>query len=528
MTLSLKSIFEPANRRVALITCDHVVLYPWADGSLREPLVFDTDNMGQAQFERYLVETPSDPITVVVDLFEEEFRHETIPHVGTKDRNALVERKVARLFRGAAYSYHELQGRETEGRKDDRVLLAAVTNAELVQPWLMLIREQKVPLQAMVSVTQPTRVLLKRLGFSEANMLVASLHAFGGLRQTFYRDGQVKLSRLVRMPTLGTVDFGAQIIREMDKLRRYLNSLRLVDRDNPIEVYILASGATLHELQQKATDSEQVRYHLLDVDELCRGFSLPAPNGPYADALVASQAMESRLPNQYATTDDTVYSRLNQARTAMRAAGIVALLGGFAWGGINALAGISARQQALDAAQIADFYDSQYREARSALPETAVDPTDIESAVELVGELQRRRFTPLTLLGTLGTSLVGFDDVNLQRVKWTSVYADDELESVLGGPLEQNIDAPDPIGWQVAEIEAVLTSFDGDVRRGTARIDELLEVISASPGVIDVSLVTPLMDVSSAASMGAALSDEATGIDAGFALRITTEVTDGG
>ena len=59
-----------------------------------------------------------------------------MPHVGARDREAILERKLTQIFRNVPYRHAQLQGRETEGRRDDRVLYTAVTNPEVLRPWL--------------------------------------------------------------------------------------------------------------------------------------------------------------------------------------------------------------------------------------------------------------------------------------------------------------------------------------------------------------------------------------------------------
>jgi hypothetical protein len=46
----------------------------------------------------------------------------------------VVARKLAQIFRNTPYRYAQLQGREAEGRRDDRVMYTAVTNPEVLRP----------------------------------------------------------------------------------------------------------------------------------------------------------------------------------------------------------------------------------------------------------------------------------------------------------------------------------------------------------------------------------------------------------
>ena len=63
------------------------------------------------------------------------FRRETIPHVFGPDRLAIIQRRQDRLFRDTPYRHYDIQGREEDARRDDRILLTAITNAGIITPW---------------------------------------------------------------------------------------------------------------------------------------------------------------------------------------------------------------------------------------------------------------------------------------------------------------------------------------------------------------------------------------------------------
>ena len=152
MTFSLKSSFNFGARRSLLIAASKAVLYQCRDGQIDVAYEFSADEDGRENFLRCLVETNPDPIYILVDIVEEEYRQDIIPHVFGSDRKSVLERKFARLFRGAKYSHALNQGRETEGRKDDKVLLTAITRPDVVVRWVEVITGQKVPIAGIYSL----------------------------------------------------------------------------------------------------------------------------------------------------------------------------------------------------------------------------------------------------------------------------------------------------------------------------------------------------------------------------------------
>src|SRR5579859_3501637 len=112
---------------------------------------FAASGAGSAEFDRYIAGMDDVLTYLFTDLAEEDFRLDTIPHVGASDREAVVSRKLVQIFRSSPYRYAMTQGREVDGRRDDRVLYTAITNAEVLRPWVEVIERHRIPLAGIYS-----------------------------------------------------------------------------------------------------------------------------------------------------------------------------------------------------------------------------------------------------------------------------------------------------------------------------------------------------------------------------------------
>ncbi|MGB8856864.1 MAG: hypothetical protein WCC58_09375, partial [Burkholderiales bacterium] len=113
--------------------------------------VFMLNESGKNEFDVYLGSIKSIPAYLLTDLIEEDFRSDTIPHVKPRDRAQLLERKLGQAYRYTPYRHATLQGRESDGRRDDRVLYTAITNPDLLKPWIDLLTAHKIPLMGIYS-----------------------------------------------------------------------------------------------------------------------------------------------------------------------------------------------------------------------------------------------------------------------------------------------------------------------------------------------------------------------------------------
>jgi len=524
----LKLKFDLFNRRALFLSADKLAVYHWYRGKLGSSYLFDTDREGQKNFIRYIRETPNSPVYIMVDVIEEEFRVDTIPHVFGADRDAVIQRKQSRLFREASYFHTLFQGREEEGRRDDKILFMALTGQDIIKPWVEILEQHKVPLAGIISLPLLIQSFLKYLPKPSEHMLVVSMQSISGLRQTFFQQQQLKISRLAKLPRYGTASYAPRIFDEVDKIRRYLNSLRLISAEHPLDIYFLANRELLEELKQSQENSAMVRHHLLDIDELASEMEIEKKQiTPFSDQIYAYHLLSSALPNAYATVREMRYNKLRKFRHAMNAASLLLVLTGSIYGGFNFMDAITFSQQSESAKNKTQFYTQRYNMARERLPETPVQPAEIKVAVDMLGTLEKYKSTPVEMMRYLGHSLMDFPEIQLQQIEWiSSLDPNAKLESGENSNSNLNIDAESKADYyQIATINAQLVPFDGNYRAAIAMVNKFAEVLRQDDLTYDVTILTFPLDVSSEGN----LSGDVKKIDkkAEFSLRAVIGIHNG-
>jgi hypothetical protein len=513
--------------RVLLVAADKAVLFIGDRGRVERAYEFPAGDAGCASFARYLQAAPAVPTHVLIDVVEEEYRQDTIPHIQGRDRRAVLQRKYARLFRGTPYCLSLRQGREPEGRRDDRVLLTALTKPDVLTPWLNELTAHETPVVGVYSLPILSAALLPRLQAKAANVLLISVQRASGLRQTFFRDGHLKISRLAQMPRLGAVSYAQHVLAELAKLRRYLNSLALVSRDSPLAIYVLSHGDMLNELESQCRNSESEHYFLVDTAELSARLEIETtPDSPYADPLFAQLALLARPRENYAQRSETRYFRLYRARLGLVAAGLLLLVGSAGWSALRFVDAVGLRHQALDAAQKSDYYRARFDMARRDLPPTVVDPPAIETAVASVGALTARKASPAPWLELVSHELNAEPTISVEKIEWLD--STDPKREIQAHPDRSPpaTGVPDPryLRYEIGVLHARFKPFDGDYRGAIARIDGLVERLRAHPEVYAVEVVDYPLDLRSAGSVVGSASPLAAIPEAAFALRVVRGV----
>ncbi|MFQ5659984.1 MAG: hypothetical protein ACE5GZ_06125 [Gammaproteobacteria bacterium] len=511
MTSSAKSTFDFGRRRALFLSAHKAAIYHWQKGELRTSYLFDTTQEGRENFERYLRETAKIPVYILLDVFEEEYRQETIPHVFGSDRAAILERKTSRLFRDTPYHYTRVQGREQGGRRDDRILLSAITNPDIVRPWVSMLDKYKVPLVSINSLPLFTESLLGDLPEASNRMLIISLESISGLRQTFFQNSEFRISRVVQTPRYGTTAYAPHIIGEVEKIQRYLTSVRLISIDDPLDIYFLMAGELLEELNQHYSDSGMVRYHLLDINELMQLSGLSRKVSiPFSDQFFIYQYLKRMPQNCYATPADRRYALMRRMRYTMSAASILLLLGGAIWSGFNFVEGLTLKQDSLAAEKKAQFYSARYKIARERLPHTPVEPEDLQVAVTIADTLKKYKASPIDMIKFISEGLDSFTDVRLDNFEWAA-GTDPNLKigSSKAGTQDQGVVGYTNVSstntgyrfYQIALIKGHLEPFEGDFREAIATINQFAETLRNGKSVHDISIVSFPLDISSSASL---------------------------
>ena len=523
--------------RAFVVSGAGLTAYHRQGSKLLGPYPFDADEAGLAQFARYLERFPDDVTCVIADLVEEEFREETVPHVFAWERRALLRTRAARAFPGARYVDATRLAREPGGRRDDRVLLSAITRPEALALWLAPMARHGVPLAGIWSPAMLTESVLKAAGAHREHVLMVALHAGGGLRQTCFRGGKLRFSRLATVPDATADGHESRVLVEIENTRRYLVGLRSGAADDRLEIRVLSHGEPLdalrRALEHDAGGELRSRCELEDLATVARGLGMRRwDGGPVADRLFVHLLARRAPPNQYATPEQTRRSAVLRTRLAVRAASAVLVAGACLFGSAVALEGAAARSHARSLALHAALYERRYADAQAALPSAPAEPATLERVVSAARALHRRRADPVDLLALVGNALAGFPRVRIERLSWR---AGDDREAPVGAENDDRT-GPRPTGeaprrdpdilFRIVRVSARIEPFDGDYRAAIGTVRQFAAALAAPPGVEHVRIVSLPLELGSEHALAGDAGS--TSGEAAFEIRVTLRAADRG
>lgn len=404
--------------RLLLVNSDRLTVYHRERDFIAVELECCNDQEGLDGLATLIEKDRNRPNTILLDLVEEEFRVEKTPWLlfGRKD---LFAATASRLFRQARRRHWRILGRESEGRRDARVLFTAITNEAPLKPWLTILHRLKAPLIAIRSVPLLSAHLIKPLAITAPLALLVSEQR-GGLRHTFFRNGLPTISRLA--PGYGDNTLGDYVdfVRdEISKTRRYLQRLQLLPPGADLDIYLFNSPGILEAVVASGPIDEGVRLHPLPLPEAAAALKCrwPIEEEYRADSLFALLALKHR-GNDYATAADRRYATHRQWRIGLDLAALLLLAGAIAESGALVIDAYTLQQQrealVLNRARYQQLYN---QEITASLP-TDLDPGLIKDRVLAADYLAGVAADPRQILTELSRVMSDYPEFKINELRW--------------------------------------------------------------------------------------------------------------
>jgi hypothetical protein len=420
---------------VLLITETSVQLMVWQQRVLQLLAQFDTSADDQELFVEQLRLYPQHPVIIVADLIDENFRHDSIVHVGGADREALLKRKLDFAFRNTRYRIGTVIARETEGRKDDRIMLSAISKPERIDIWAKLLLQEKMAVQAATSIAHLINAWLpvEKLE-SEENLLISKLDADNNLRQTFVKNGRVMFSRLASLTTVPERRLGVEIVQESTQLRQYLERIQFLNYESSLRVQVLSSHPQ-DQVQVEPYSSELNCFESIDVTEKCAELQIHLREHSLLPShyLIASILQRRKIENLYAPPSLTRFDDLRSLGRLLLCSAAVVLLLGFGLNVPSVMDQLDKQEQADTIRMQIGPLRSQYEALTQRFPETPVPPREMELIVSTHAVIRQQIISPIDALNLVAESLALSPGLQLTSLDWA-------LEE------ERFIDTPDEFG----------------------------------------------------------------------------------
>lgn len=433
---------------------------------------------GLGKFERFMEASGVTCSSILTDFVEEDYRIELLPHLGWLDRRRFLEKKLGQLYKHTPFRSRLVEGRDGES---DRVLFSALTNPNLLLPWVESLLMRQIPISGISSVAMLSGKLLPK-GLP-SHLLLLSFQKGSGLRQSFFLNGKLHFSRLTLVHA--DDDLAGLARAESEKVYKYLHALSLLPEEGMLSVTILCGSEERELFDEALMESIAIHPIMLDLDVVAREIGI---DGQLSDALPLFMHLLGKSVNHYGSEQHTHGYELMQWRHAAAALSIALILGGSALAGIDAGRAIEFKSQADSYAASTLEAERSYRSIRWSGKDS---PQKMSEVVSLVEMIESKFPSPRKLLVKVSHALVPFPGIRIDRLSWQAV---DKLESAKApsGELDLGSGFFEPGSSQIVlAIEGEIHPFDGSFRHANETVSRFCKDLEKA-GVSIIKVKLPL------------------------------------
>lgn len=484
------------------LSAHHLHAQRMAGGKIVTQHEFSNSQEGREDFASFL-QSAKHPTYLLADLIEEDFRHETVPHLIGRSRSALLQRKFEQFYRGTPFHQATLLQRQKTARRDDDMLFSALTNPALIAPWLAIMRAQQTPLAGIYSIPQISAPLVQ--DHPSNHLLLISWEKSAGLRQTYFSDHRLQISRLT--PVHAGLTFQNAVVSELTRTYQYLKSLSLLPPGQTLDVRLLGHSHDLIELQLELPRNADMRYDFVDLADLARQHHIDYRFADSDASQIFLHQLAARPPQtHYANATHLHYFTLWQLRRALNLASGTLLLGMLLWGTASLWQSSGDAAEALALKTTAQRTENEARQIALAFPDTYAPAADMKAGVSAMRRLGRYDAAPSGILHPLSMILDRHPRIELDDLAWRM----DATE-----PAAPN--APADVPAQVITIKGRLIDFANDYRAALSYLENFRRNLAAQG--FQVTVLAGPLDVSPGGSIAGQRETRANPLN--FSLKIS-------
>ena len=488
----------------------------WHGHKLQSTQLFQNDEQGRNEFAEYLQQNNDTNIYLIANSTDEDYRVESLPHTSGRTRTEILERKLNQFSRSAIYRTAHFINRATDKRKDDNFLFVALNNSDFIQGWINAINTLKAPLVGVYMLPMISQVIVREHKLMAPHILLCE-QLDTGLRQSYFHNGRLRMSRMVPMKDIAPNKLSAFYAIETDKTRLYLVSQRLITRETTLSL-VLPSLDDYQDICQRIGQQSSTECTAVDLCSFAKRYiANPEILRQHPELLHMQLLANGQVPDNLAPTSITKTYQLNNVRSGVMIASAVMVGLGLMMGGHYFYQSYELNDETKIAFAETSVQQHLYNEVSKDFPATPIASSNLKIAVELSQKIYDKIKTPYHFMQVLSGALDQQSEIQLIRLRWmlsndTNVKDDEAgVATPVAGQDVQSTAISDPLTLsEIGFVNAEIKDFNGDYRAAINSVNHFIALLKASPAVGQVIVLQEPVNVSSFANLQGSTEDENT------------------
>jgi hypothetical protein len=400
---------------VLCLNAHQLIAAVWFGRKYHSSHEFVQNHAGQAAFAKFLGENITAVFSLIVDVAEEDYQFQHIPHTTGRAKTELLKRKLDQFYRGMTYKAASYYGRAQNQARSDCYLFSAIRHDKNLQLWIDLLQAAEIDLEGIRLLPMLTELMLHLHTEPKANLLLCE-QLSSGLRQSFFANGRLQISRL--LPDIAQIPELSFQAAEIEKTRLYLVNQRLIEADAALDLILLNINqcASLQIIQPNVASSLHI-----SLSELAKSLKLPLAKVEAMPELIHMQLLVngSKVANLAPPVLTEKY-RTHQLKLQHQWLSVLLLMIYFSLGmhfyqqGLHKVAELKRLAPQLKAAEY------RYQQEITTSRVLNHDVRKIKTTVDLAKQISDLPITPVRMMRVLSSGFEVFSEAELELIELIS------------------------------------------------------------------------------------------------------------
>ncbi len=493
-----------AGKAIIYISNQALIIYRWYGKKLAEDLRLENTDQATLKLTEYFQSHANKPIKVVFDILEEMYSLESLPHLNSRDRKAMITRKQRQMFAGLNFIYTDYKGRSDTERRDDLVLFSAITEEKSVNRWLQSLFEAKVRVSGLYSLPVLMEFFAQQLQGKQYKLLISISRTKQGilLRQSFFNNNILALSRFKQINEADQQALAAEIKEDVNRSERFIaRHFNITNTDN-LAVYFFASGKMGKVLFEQIDFSDiRIRPTLLLTNDFAQAQGYEIDSHESLPAYISGLAAKKRgLPSHYHEPKSHFYYFHYVVKVVLNSCSALIVLVTLAYSFTQIMSTSSLYDQEDDLRKQRNTILKKLTMTQTPPLFKSFNPFELAEQIKLYQQLKNASLSPDKLLNAISLALENSPKIILTKLEWGK-QSEQGIQQQTDGFMDPSAMDNEVVAEPVIEtvpisLQAKVSGFDGSYRHILVMIEQFKMRLLDNQKILNVQTVKLPIDIS--------------------------------
>jgi len=442
--------------KVFYLLDDEVVVSLWENKRRVACYRFDFLDNGKEQLHNYLKSDSGNPVRVVVDIADEDFKVESLPKVYFNNRITLVNRYKKRLYPDSQFVYAEhLNPNATESKKSD-YRFSAISNPLNILSLIGILNHYQIPIIGIWSAPILSNALLLVFKSKTKHSLLVVSPKEGFIRQSYFFDRQLVFSRLIHVEPDSEKPAWESITEEVQQTKKFLLNQRKIGFGDTLAINVIGGEGVCEDLRQNVDDELGENITALSIVDVASKLGIPNSDFDFCDSLLSFAICNKRVRGDHYSFGDIGHLHaLRSMSNTLRFSSIALVVLAIFFGQHYLFQSYQLKRQTVEMEEtlqaVHRLYESEFAESDQRLSQAK----GIRSVVLAIEEIEKeRKISPLGFYLELSKILSrpNFATIQLLDLQWQRESSFTRSEKPSGSNEPDYDDTTELSGLDTAEI----------------------------------------------------------------------------